>query len=461
MLIASRGHDPAWSPDGSKLSYVVDGANANNEIWVADPDGSHATRLTIGQYYRSPAWSPDGQRVSYLGTPDHNCHHMFAAGVPDVLLYCSGAIPRDLHWSPRFDKLAFGAAAGGAAGGTPGLYVVNPDGSGLQVIIDSSFGFLADHPSWSPSGDWIAYSYDGSGETVRTTPDGVVRTPPIAGREPDYSPDGTKLVLVDSAGALDVVNDAGGDRVTITDSSCPNSSCDASQPEWQPLPPAPVPPGYPRPRGAGPTDVPLVPAFEPCESPNDAHGAPLAFGSCSPPVQTSGSLTVGTPDANGQGARSIGRASLRPIAGDPATPGDQADVRLTVSVTDVRCRAGGSPGCDAPLADYTGSLREQFDITITDKYNGGLATESATGTILPSYQSPATMIVPCAPSADVTVGATCSLDTTAEAIAPNIVREGKRNTWALGRVELWDAGADGNVFSDDNTLFAVQGLFVP
>jgi hypothetical protein len=36
-----------------------------------------------------------------------------------------------------------------------------------------------------------------------------------------------------------------------------------------------------------------------------------------------------------------------------------------------------------------------------------------------------------------------------------------RRTWALGQVQLWDAGADGNLATDDNTLFAVQGLFVP
>ena len=63
---------------------------------------------------------------------------------------------------------------------------------------------------------------------------------------------------------------------------------------------------HPRPTGATPVRVSLVPAYEPCTSPNRTHGPPLAFPSCSPPVQTSDFLTVGTPDANGA-ARELDR----------------------------------------------------------------------------------------------------------------------------------------------------------
>ncbi len=70
------------------------------------------------------------------------------------------------------------------------------------------------------------------------------------------------------------------------------------------------PAGYPRPKAATPTSVPLVPAYEPCSSPNRQHAAPLTFGSCNPPAQTSGHLTVGTPDANGKPAVSVGSTRL-------------------------------------------------------------------------------------------------------------------------------------------------------
>src|SRR6266540_822347 len=61
-----------------------------------------------------------------------------------------------------------------------------------------------------------------------------------------------------------------------------------------------------RPKGASPLHASLVPAYKQCTGTgNRTHGAPLAFPSCAPPVQTSNSLTVGTPDANGAGANSI------------------------------------------------------------------------------------------------------------------------------------------------------------
>ena len=59
-----------------------------------------------------------------------------------------------------------------------------------------------------------------------------------------------------------------------------------------------------RPKGATPLRASLVPSFKACAAPNRTHGAPLAFPSCNPPVQTSNFLTIGSPDANGAGANS-------------------------------------------------------------------------------------------------------------------------------------------------------------
>jgi hypothetical protein len=71
----------------------------------------------------------------------------------------------------------------------------------------------------------------------------------------------------------------------------------------------------------------------PCSSPNRTHGPPLGFGSCSPPAQEPGQLTVGTPDANDQGAKSLGHLRINPVVGDSATPADEADVGLRASIT--------------------------------------------------------------------------------------------------------------------------------
>ena len=90
--------------------------------------------------------------------------------------------------------------------------------------------------------------------------------------------------------------------------------------------------GYPRPKGASPLRVSLVPAYAACAAPNRTHGPPLAHPSCNPPAQTSQQLTVGTPDANGAPASSMGSARLACGPGDPATGTDEADVAVVVKL---------------------------------------------------------------------------------------------------------------------------------
>jgi hypothetical protein len=69
--------------------------------------------------------------------------------------------------------------------------------------------------------------------------------------------------------------------------------------------------------------------------------------------------------------------------------------------------------------------------------------------------------VPCAVTASTTVGSTCSVTTTFDAVTPGSVPEGRRSIWELDRIRVNDGGADGVVATTPNTLFATQGVFVP
>jgi virginiamycin B lyase len=207
--------------------------------------------------------------------------------------------------------------------------------------------------------------------------------------------------------------------------------------------------GYPRPKGASPLRVPLVPAFNPCDAPNRTHGAPLSFGSCAPPVQASSFLTVGTPDANGAAANSIASVTFAAVNGNPGTPADEADVKLIASATDVRLTAG--------LGDYAGELQANARLRITDRGSG------------PAFDEPATVqdfvyrfTVPCQTTVITTVGSTCAVTTSADAIQPGTVTETARTIWQLGQVTLFDGGPDGVASTTaGNTLFETQGVFVP
>jgi DNA-binding beta-propeller fold protein YncE len=212
------------------------------------------------------------------------------------------------------------------------------------------------------------------------------------------------------------------------------------------IPPSPQI-GYPRPKGASPLRVPLVVAYKQCTAANRQHGAPLLGGSCNPPAQESDWLTVGTPDANSRAANSSGAVTLDSQVGDTGTPADEADVQLTASITDVRQKSD--------LADYTGQLQTRVALRLTDRRNGPAFTESATA------ETTFTFDIPCTATGSTAIGSTCSATTSADAILPGAVLEGKRAIWDLGKVQVFDGGSDGVASTGPNTLFAAQGIFIP
>jgi hypothetical protein len=217
-----------------------------------------------------------------------------------------------------------------------------------------------------------------------------------------------------------------------------------------------------RPKAATPFYASLVPAYNACTSPNRTHAAPLSYGSCNPPVQTSPNVTVGTPDANGAPANFVG--SMKMVVTNGALAND-ADVAITANLTDVRCQ-GATTACGSANAsagpDYTGGLLSKLSLRITDHNNAvcnptcGTFTDAATGTF-PNFP----IALSCATTPN-TTGSTCSTTTTANSLVPGALVEGKRAIVEVSQVQVLDGGPDGNPNSGNNeALFAVQGIFIP
>jgi Tol biopolymer transport system component len=97
-LISSTLYDSSaqFSPDGRLIAFRSN-RSGNNEIWLANSDGSNQTQLTHfgGPLTGTPRWSPDGRWVAFDSRPE---------GQPDIFVVAAtGGQPRRLTFETAED----------------------------------------------------------------------------------------------------------------------------------------------------------------------------------------------------------------------------------------------------------------------------------------------------------------------------------------------------------------------
>jgi Tol biopolymer transport system component len=430
---------PAWSPDGTKIAFVRD-----CQLAVMNGDGTGANVITNpnvpGWCRTHPAWSPTGTEIVFgagYASGGSDLHIIGADGTGERELVADSGDEDQPEWSPDGSRIVYWSQYD--------LFTILPDGSGKTNISQTSQ--QESLPHWSADGGRLSFNRGGFQEDLgiyTSKPDGSdVRHLPGTADYADavWSPEGGEFAVSKSATQIAIVNENGLQPRPI---SSPSQSYYL---DWQPVPPAPVPPGYPRPRGATPLRVSLVPAFDECAAPNSSHGGPLAFPSCAAPVQSSPYLTLGNSETNGLPTRSLGSVRYAVTIGD---------VEVTASITDVRCRTTDVLTCaGGALSDYTGELEATSKIRVTDRANSHTATIPGT---MDHFQFP--VRIPCTATASAD-GSTCQVATTFNTVLPGAVVDGKRAIWELAQVQVRDGGQDGSANSDDYASFLVQGLLVP
>lgn len=455
---------PSWSPDGTKIAFGrYSGPDGRRDIWTINADGSGLQRVTtiFGEDF-NPTWSPDGTRIAFSTNWDGNAEiYVVNADGTGLLNLTNNVENQDTMpaWSPGGTQIAYVARTTNNFPNPFYIHVMNADGTG-QTALPSTLG--GHGPQWSPDGTKIAYTESNTCSPSCPTqihtvdPDGTNDQVVTSGdwHVPHWSPDGTKFV-VRRGQSIGTMNVDGTGIVVIA----PDPGWGQQDPDWGPT----FATGHPRPSGASPVRVSLVPAYKQCVNFNRNHGPPLSSLSCMPPRQESATLTVGTPDANGHAAASEGFVKLAVVVGTPGTQADEADVNIDASVTDVRC-AAFTPTClGGAGSDYEGSLLLDVDLRMTDKLNGPSQNMSATVQDT-SLRVPLTCVATGSAS-----GATCSVATSADAVIPGMVPEGARSVWQPGQVAIQDAGPNGTGYAScpptcgdgDEATFLRQGVFVP
>ncbi len=206
----------------------------------------------------NPAWSPDGAQVAFdRPTGDRfgprSIYVMSRAGTAVARLTDDAMNAMQPAWSPDGTKIVFA----GYLHGEGGLFIMNADGSNVSALTGSAGeGVGAGSPAWSPAGDKIAFTRGVPDEFPSNTaifsinPDGsgLARLTPPPGSgigfgghldEPNWSPDGSKLVFHNMAptcaGRLNMMNADGSDaHVFIRPSEVDADGCLTSDPVWSP-----------------------------------------------------------------------------------------------------------------------------------------------------------------------------------------------------------------------------------
>ncbi len=173
--------DPVWSPDGRTIAFTST-RDGDSAIYLMDADGSNQRRLTAGA---DPAWSPDGTQIAYEGSDE----------VRD---------PSDPRYGMTFLRDLFVVDVG--AGVSQRLTDAFNDPGWVEWVRHVKYG----DPAWSPDGERLAYIRHIGGPTptansfgyslqvsALSDPDGFLAGPFSGRADPDWSPDGRSIVVLD------------------------------------------------------------------------------------------------------------------------------------------------------------------------------------------------------------------------------------------------------------------------
>lgn len=149
---AAQNFQPAWSPDGSKIVYVV-GSAKGRSIWIMNANGSDPKPLSPDDgYYSHPDWAPDGKTIAFnFRITEDNIPNIYLSAVESFAArpLIDDRIPRmDADFSPDGNWIVCESWPEGIK---HSLWLISRDGMQQRKIplnMESSAGEYS--PAWRP-----------------------------------------------------------------------------------------------------------------------------------------------------------------------------------------------------------------------------------------------------------------------------------------------------------------------
>ena len=199
--------DPLISPNQKSLAFGLD-----RDIWIRDLERGAEQRLTkaaVGTVSGDPVWSPRGDRVAFGATRGFGALNLYQkvtdGTAPDELLFADENSKWPMQWSRDGRFLVFAEKDPKTQWDI--LLLPMEQGANRKPIafLHSEFNELGGQ--LSPDGHWMAYSSDESGQRevyVRRFPqgDGQVRISLSGGEQPRWRGDGKELFFVGGDGKM-------------------------------------------------------------------------------------------------------------------------------------------------------------------------------------------------------------------------------------------------------------------
>lgn len=196
---------PALSPNGKQIAFasLAGPRDLKTDLYLMAVDGSKCTQLTHSEkfdYAFAPSWSPDGKHLIFCGgrlAESLQSAHLFTidADGSNLKQLRVGVIP---SWSPTGKQILF-TVLSTAPGGDPMLKTMAPDGSDVKKIHDKAL-----MGQWSPDGKKLLYV----GKVAANTPGIFLMNADGSGEAPcgeapsdmvdiaaEWAPDGHKVLV--------------------------------------------------------------------------------------------------------------------------------------------------------------------------------------------------------------------------------------------------------------------------